>query len=251
MFCSAFGPTGGRPPMKSTIQGCRCSAARALRADACRSGAPVAAQLRDDHPLGHQRVDHQVKQMVLVGHVPVQRHRARLEYLGDPPHAHRVRRPRRPRSRSPRLHDLGTGQGLLFSPASRARAVAPRGLLAHHLVPPGRRGSGGRDSGRNGGQRGCPRRSRPRCAGLAPGARGPARRLPVQPAAGQPSAARGRAAASAGRPAGWPGRAAAVPGRPSPAAPGRHAGCSWSACWRSRSACAPRFGTLPPALLLA
>src|SRR5215475_8652984 len=37
MLCSDFGPTGGRPPMKSTIQGCRWSAARAPRVSARRS----------------------------------------------------------------------------------------------------------------------------------------------------------------------------------------------------------------------
>src|SRR5215470_9270032 len=37
MFCSALGPTGGRPTMKSTIQGWRWSTARALRVIARRS----------------------------------------------------------------------------------------------------------------------------------------------------------------------------------------------------------------------
>ncbi len=40
--------------------------------------------------LSHERVEHEIEQVVLVVDVPVQRHRARAQFPGDPPHADRV-----------------------------------------------------------------------------------------------------------------------------------------------------------------
>jgi hypothetical protein len=82
-----FGPAAGGPQWKSITHLYLSSTFRWLRAHA-QVGSPVSRRL-GHLDVSHQRVEHQLKQVLLAGQVPVQRHSTCPQHLSDLPHADR------------------------------------------------------------------------------------------------------------------------------------------------------------------
>ena len=133
---------GRRRPAAATGGAGRAPSSRARAAPAGRASRRRA--VRRGH-LAEHRVEHDVEQLGLAGHVGVERHRADAEPLGDPPHRQRAPGPRRRRARSrPRTirstlrPGLGPRVGRFARPPQQrqaARRVAAAAVLGRHVSP--------------------------------------------------------------------------------------------------------------------